>query len=149
MGTLNALLDLARQRAVELELPYQGALTPAEAYEVWKQAPGAKLVDLRSRAELEFVGQVPGAIAIEWESWPSGQLNNRFMMQLRQQVSAESLVLFICRSGRRSDEAARLAVRSGYNCYNVLEGFEGVRDANNQRGHIGGWKLAGLPWEQE
>ncbi|MDR0715987.1 MAG: rhodanese-like domain-containing protein [Azoarcus sp.] len=150
MGTLNALLDLARQRAIELELSYQGALTPAEAYQIWQLAPGAKLVDTRTRAELEWVGRIPGAIHIEWELWPSGQVNNRFMMQLRQQVSPESLVMFICRSGRRSDETASLAARSGYNnCYNVLEGFEGSLDANNQRGHIGGWKLAGLPWEQE
>ncbi|MDR2032724.1 MAG: rhodanese-like domain-containing protein [Azoarcus sp.] len=149
MGTLNALLDLARQRAIELELPYQGALTPAEAYQVWQLAPGSKLIDIRTHAELEWVGRIPGTIDIEWEQWPSGQVNNRFMMQLRQQVSPEALVMFICRSGRRSDETARLAARSGYNnCYNVLEGFEGLLDANGQRGHIGGWKFAGLPWKQ-
>jgi rhodanese-related sulfurtransferase len=64
-------------------------------------------------------------------------------------VDREALVLFLCRSGVRSDNAARVAASAGYsNCYNVLEGFEGDRDANSQRGHIGGWKHAGLPWQQ-
>ena len=150
MGTLTALLDLAHRRAAEFDLPYQGALTPTEAYQVWQLAPGAKLVDVRSRAELHFVGTIPGAVNLEWELWPSGQLNTHFATQLRQTVDPESLVMFICRAGHRSDDAARLAARSGYNnCYNVLEGFEGAHDIRKQRGHIGGWKFASLPWEQE
>lgn len=150
MGTLNALLELAHRRAVDFGLPYQGALTPAEASQVWQRAPGAKLVDIRSRAEQVWVGRIPGTVDLEWAFWPSGQINDRFIMQLRQLVNPEALTMFICRSGMRADEAARLAARNGYNnCYNVLEGFEGALDANNQRGHIGGWKFAGLPWEQE
>jgi rhodanese-related sulfurtransferase len=150
MGTLAALLDLAHRRAVELDLPYQGALTPTEAHRVWKLAPGAKLIDIRTRAELCFVGRIAGTVNLEWELWPGGKTNTHFATQLRQAVDPESLVMFICRSGHRSDNAARLAARSGYNnCYSVLEGFEGALDANKQRGRIGGWKFAGLPWEQE
>lgn len=150
MGTLTALLELAHRRAAELGLPYQGALTPTEAHQVWQLAPGAKLVDIRPRAELHFVGYIPGAVNLEWDFWPGGQINAHFMTQLRQAVDPESLVMFICRAGYRSDEVARLAAYSGYNnCYNVLEGFEGALDINKQRGHIGGWKFANLPWEQE
>jgi len=150
MGTLTALLDLAHRRAIELELPYQGALTPAEAHQVWQLAPGAKLVDVRTHAELHFVGHIPGTINLEWKLWPSWQTNDHFMTQLLQAVDPESLVMFICRAGQRADAAARLATQSGYNnCYNVLEGFEGAPDANKQRGRIGGWKFANLPWEQE
>jgi len=150
MGTLTALLDLAHRRAHELDLPYQGALTPAEAHQVWQLAPGAKLVDVRSRAELHFVGHIPGAVNLEWSLWPSGQTNASFLTQLRQAIDPESLVMFICRSGHRSDTAARMATMAGYNnCYNILEGFEGALDANKQRGRIGGWKFANLPWEQE
>jgi rhodanese-related sulfurtransferase len=150
MGTLAALLDLAHRRAVELDLPYQGALTPAEAHRVWQLAPGAKLVDIRTRAELHFVGRIPDTVNLEWEPWPGGKINAHFVAQLRQAVDPQSLVMFICRAGHRSDAAARLAACSGYsNCYNVLEGFEGVPDAKKQRGHIGGWKFANLPWEQE
>ncbi|HQZ01192.1 MAG TPA: rhodanese-like domain-containing protein [Thauera sp.] len=149
MGTLSDLLMLARQRAATLELPYQGALTPAETWQVLQLAPGARLVDVRSRAELDWVGRVPDAVEIEWSSWPGMQRNPNFVSQLRHQVDAEALVLFICRSGVRSDGAARVALEAGYsNCYNVLEGFEGDKDANGQRNRIGGWRHAGLPWNQ-
>ena len=149
MGTLSDLLSLAHARAENLGLPYPGALTPAETWQVMQLAPGAKLVDVRTRAELDWVGRVPGAVEIEWKSYPSMQENPNFLAQLKHQVDPEALVLFICRSGVRSDSAARLATSAGYaNCYNVLEGFEGDKDANNQRNRIGGWRLASLPWYQ-
>ncbi|MBN8443648.1 MAG: rhodanese-like domain-containing protein [Thauera sp.] len=149
MGTLSDLLTLAHQRASTLDLPYQGALTPAEAWQVWQLAPGAKLVDVRTRAEWDWVGRVPGAVEIEWNTYPGGQPNPGFVTQLKHQVDPEALVLFLCRSGGRSDGAARAACAAGYsNCYNVLEGFEGDRDANGQRNRIGGWRHAGLPWQQ-
>lgn len=149
MGTLSDLLTLAAKRAQQLKLPYQGALTPQEAWQVWQHAPGAKLVDVRTRAEWEWVGRVPGAVEIEWQSWPGAQPNPNFIAQLRQQVDPEALVMFLCRSGARSDAAARAASGAGYaNCYNILEGFEGDRDANGQRNRIGGWRHAGLPWFQ-
>lgn len=149
MGTLSDLLSLAHERAKTLSLPYQGALTPAESWQVMQLAPGAKLVDVRTRAELDWVGRVPGAVEIEWKSYPSMQENPNFLAQLKHQVDPEALVLFLCRSGARSDSAARLASANGYaNCYNVLEGFEGDRDANHQRNRVGGWRHAGLPWSQ-
>ncbi|THF61247.1 rhodanese-like domain-containing protein [Pseudothauera rhizosphaerae] len=149
MGTLSDLLGLAQQRAQDRKLPYQGALTPQEAWQVWQAAPGAKLVDVRTRAEWDWVGHIPGAVEIEWNTWPGAQPNPNFLTQLRQQVDPEALVLFVCRSGIRSDAAARAASGAGYNnCYNVLEGFEGDKDANGQRGKVGGWRHAGLPWHQ-
>jgi rhodanese-related sulfurtransferase len=149
MGTLSDLLRLAEQRAQDMKLPYQGALTPQEAHQVWQLAPGAKLVDVRSRAEWDWVGRVPNAVEIEWLSWPGSQSNPNFVAQLRHQVDPEALVMFMCRSGARSDAAARAASAAGYsNCYNVLEGFEGDRDANGHRNRIGGWRHAGLPWQQ-
>jgi hypothetical protein len=33
--------------------------------------------------------------------------------------------------------------------FNVLEGFEGELDAQQQRGHGDGWRLRGLPWVQD
>lgn len=149
MGRLSELLALASARGEKLGLPYSGALTPREAYEVWQLATGARLVDLRTRAELDWVGRVPGAIEIEWLFWPEGDRNPNFLAQLRHQVDPEALVLLLCRSGARSHQAALLAQQAGYGtCYNVLEGFEGDRDAKGQRGHIGGWRHAGLPWVQ-
>ena len=74
-------------------------------------------------------------------------MNVNFLAQLRQQVDHEALVLFLCRSGVRSHHAAALATANGWtSCYNVLEGFEGDKDANGQRGKTSGWRFAGLPW---
>ena len=147
MGKLNDILTLARERAERLELPYSGALTPEEAWEVWQSAAAAKLVDIRTRAEWDWVGRIPGAIEIEWQTYPDGAPNPDFLTQLSRQVDPEATLLLICRSGVRSHHAACLASDAGYTeCYNVLEGFEGSLDANGQRGHVGGWRLAGLPW---
>ncbi len=149
MGKLTDILALARQRGEDLQVPYEGALTPAEAAEVWQMAPGAQLVDVRTRAEWDWVGRIPGAVEIEWMSYPGNQPNPHFLAQLKKQVDPESLVMFICRSGQRSSNAARVATEAGYTeCYNVLEGFEGDKDANGQRNRVGGWRKAGLPWQQ-
>lgn len=147
MGKLTDLLNLAQARASEFKLPYAGALTPQEASAVWRLAPGAKLVDVRTRAEWDWVGRIPDALEIEWMSYPGNRANPHFLAQLKQQVDPEALVLFLCRSGARSHNAAALAAQAGYSeCYNVLEGFEGDKDANGQRGKLGGWRHAGLPW---
>lgn len=149
METLTEILDRAQQRAKEMDLPYQGAVLPAEALTLLQEAPGAKLVDVRSRAELDWVGRIPGAIEIEWQSYPGMRYNADFMNYLFSEVDKESLVMFICRSGSRSNQAAASAADLGYaNCYNVLEGFEGDKDAAGHRGTKGGWKAAGLPWVQ-
>lgn len=149
MSKISEVLKIAQQRAKDMSLPYEGALLPAEAYQILQDAPAAKLVDVRTRAEWEWVGFIPGSVQIEWQSYPGGQANERFMDALKQQVDHESLVMFLCRSGARSHAAAAMATQSGYlDCYNVLQGFEGDKDANGHRNSIGGWRAAGLPWKQ-
>lgn len=146
---ITEVLKTARERAQKMGLPYEGALLPAEAYEIWKSAPGARLVDVRTRAELDWVGRIPGAVEIELLSYPGSRPNPSFMAELGQQVDKEALVMFLCRSGGRSHNAALLAMQAGYTeCYNVLEGFEGDKDAQGHRSTRGGWKAAGLPWVQ-
>ncbi|MFC5299881.1 rhodanese-like domain-containing protein [Azospira restricta] len=147
MGRLSEILQLARARAEAQQLPYAGALTPQEAHEVLQLAPGARLVDVRTRAEWVWVGRIPGAVEIEWQNWPEGATNPNFLAQLRQQVDREVPALFMCRSGVRSHKAAELAAANGWSeSYNILEGFEGDRDAAGRRGNVGGWRKAGLPW---
>ena len=149
MGKLTEILSLARQRGEALGLPYAGALTPPEAYELLQLAPGAKLVDVRTRAEWDWVGRVSGAVEIEWNQYPGGVRNPNFLAELKRQVDPEAMVMFLCRSGVRSDGAARLATEAGYSaCFNILEGFEGDKDANGHRNTVGGWRKAGLPWIQ-
>lgn len=149
MGRLTDILQLAQSRARDLNLPYEGALTPKEADEVLRLAPGSRLIDVRTRAELDWVGRIPGAIEIEWQTYPGKHANPHFLVQLKHAVDHESLLLFICRSGNRSSAAAKAATEAGLpDCYNVLEGFEGDKDVSAQRGQVGGWRLAGLPWLQ-
>ncbi|MDH4284670.1 MAG: rhodanese-like domain-containing protein, partial [Gallionellaceae bacterium] len=113
MGKITEILNAAQQRAKELNLPYEGALMPDEAYEIWQSAPGAKLVDVRTRAELDWVGRILGAVEVEWLTYPGMKLNPHFMAQFEQMVDKEALVLFICRSGQRSHSAAILATQAG------------------------------------
>lgn len=147
MSSLNEILAEAQSRAQQAGLPYEGAVTPQQAQQILQHAPAAKLVDVRSRPELDLVGRIPGAIHIEWAFYPDWKPNPDFAAQLKMQVDAESLVLFICRTGGRSNNAAAAAHALGYNeVYNVLQGFEGDANAEKQRGKINGWKAAGLPW---
>jgi len=149
MGKISSILQAAQQRAEELNLPYEGAIYPKESYEILQSAPGAVLVDVRSRAELDWVGVVPGATVIEWAIYPGMAVNPHFIAQLEQQIDKEALVIFFCRSGVRSHHAAVAATNAGYSdCYNMLEGFEGDKDASKHRNTIGGWRATGLPWVQ-
>ncbi len=149
MGKITQILQAAQNRAKEMNLPFEGALLPVEAYEIMQSAPGAKLVDVRTRAELDWVGRITGAVEIEWATYPGMKPNAHFIAQLEQMVDKESLVMFICRSGVRSRSAAITATQAGYaDCYNVLEGFEGDKDAAGQRNTLNGWRVCELPWEQ-
>lgn len=149
MKTIADILEKARQRAKEMDLPYKGALLPVEAYQLLMEVTGAQLVDVRSQAELDWVGRIPGAIEIELRAYPNMQPNPDFLDQLSNQLDKASPVMFICRSGARSSHAAMVASQSGFtDCYNVLEGFEGDKDEAGHRGTQSGWKVAGLPWQQ-
>jgi rhodanese-related sulfurtransferase len=57
-------------------------------------------------------------------------------------------LVLLCRSGVRSIAAAQRATELGLQAFNILEGFEGDPDAQAHRGHVGGWRLRGLPWQQ-
>lgn len=149
MGRITQILQTAQNRAKDMNLSYEGALLPDEAYEILQAAPGAKLVDVRTRAELDWVGRIPDAVEIEWATYPGMKPNPHFTAQLEQQVQKEALVLFICRSGARSHHAAIAATQAGYtDCYNVLEGFEGDKNADGRRNTLNGWRICELPWEQ-
>lgn len=147
---ITSILAAAQQRAIDLGLPYSGAVTPAEAGTLLTALPGAKLIDVRTRAEWDYVGRVPGSILVEWNTYPEGLRNPAFLEQLRDAAAdVDAPVLFLCRSGQRSDHAARAAKAAGYSlAFNVLEGFEGDKDASGQRGHLNGWRNARLPWTQ-
>ena len=129
--------------------PDQVFYVSPEQINTWRDQDNAVIVDVRSRAELDFVGRIPGSVEIELKSWPGMKPNPDFIEQLKAAVPATSKVMFICRSGARSHEAATAAQAAGYgSAFNVLEGFEGDRDPAGHRNTVGGWRASGLPWTQ-
>ena len=142
-----AIKKTAAERARLSNLPYAGALVPTEAYALLQA--GAKLVDVRTRPELLYVGAVPGSIPVEWQIYPANTRNPDFLAQLAQAAAPGDTLMFLCRSGVRSHYAAAAATQAGWgDCYNVREGFEGDKDAAQHRSTVGGWRKAGLPWVQ-
>ncbi|MGV8803692.1 MAG: rhodanese-like domain-containing protein [Polaromonas sp.] len=126
---------------------YAGDIPPALAWQ-WVQSGQAVLVDVRTDAEREWVGRVPGAVALAWKQWPGMAMNPDFDAGLKAAAAPGQKIVLLCRSGVRSVAAARRATELGMEAYNILEGFEGDADAQGQRGHRGGWRLQGLPWQQ-
>jgi rhodanese-related sulfurtransferase len=131
-----------------MELGYAGDVAPGEAWQL-VQSGQATLVDVRTADEWHWVGRVPGALHVEWASGRQQVRNEHFLEQLEALVPKDRQVLFLCRSGVRSVAAAKAATHIGYqSAWNILQGFEGPADAQKQRGRIGGWRSAGLPWQQ-
>lgn len=131
-------------------------VTPAQALEALKRDPDAELVDVRTLAELAFVG-VPDLFetgkslhTVEWQQYPKMNVNPGFLEELRAKgLGPEKKLYFLCRSGVRSRAAGRLAVQAGQAAaFNIADGFEGPLDAQGHRGAQAGWKASGLPWKQ-
>jgi rhodanese-related sulfurtransferase len=142
------ILQKARARAEACGLNYAGEVTPREAWEIYTSLPEVRLIDVRTEAEWYWVGVVPGATMIEWKRFPEMSLNPYFLEQLRAAANPDDIVLFLCRAGVRSGETAALAAANGYqHAFNILEGFEGDKDASEQRGKVNGWRAADLPWK--
>jgi rhodanese-related sulfurtransferase len=147
MSDQHEILQLAQQLGAEKGLPYAGAMTPREAFEMLQQNPEFLLIDVRTQAELALVGRVPAALNIEWAFYPGMVQNQDFAKELSDKLNKNQPLIFMCRTGGRSHNAAAVAATLGYTqAYNMLEGFEGEANSLNQRTMINGWKHAGLPW---
>lgn len=151
MTVKDKILDSAKERGQAAQLPYEGALTPQEAFELLQSDPNVKLVDVRTNAERDWIGRVAinenQHVAVQWNLYPGGTPNPDFLPQLEQKAGKNEVLLFLCRSGVRSRHAAKLATENGYtHCFDVMEGFEGDKDAEGHRKTVNGWCKAGLPW---
>lgn len=137
-------------------MTYAGDVDPRDAYDAIKSDPSAVLVDVRTEAELVYVGTPDLSsierplITVEWVRYPHGRRNTEFLADLAAHgVQPDQPVYFLCRSGIRSRFAAELATAAGYSeAYNVANGFEGPIDDGGHRGTVKGWKADGLPWRQ-
>lgn len=152
---LEALARRAAERKMP-QLPHAGDMVSSEAYTFLSLHPEAQLIDVRTTAEWAFVG-TPDLAAIgkaplqlSWRVFPSMQPNPNFVTALKAEGFTPSTpLLFLCRSGGRSLDAALAMAQAGFGqCYNIADGFEGEPDASGHRGVLSGWKAAQLPWRQ-
>jgi rhodanese-related sulfurtransferase len=135
---------------------YAGNVAPATAWKILSENKDAVLIDVRTRAEWNYVG-LPELASIgkqpallEWQVFPSMQQNPEFVAALGNAIAdKDTPLLFLCRSGVRSAAAAKAMTAAGFStCFNVADGFEGPLDAQGKRGSAEGWKATGLPWRQ-
>ena len=135
---------------------YAGDVTPKEAWNILENDVTSILIDCRTDAEWSYVG-APNLskiskkpIKISWKIFPEMDINPKFQTEITVACpDKEAKLLFLCRSGVRSIDAAISATEVGYkNAYNILEGFEGDQDDQGHRGRLGGWRFSGLPWKQ-
>lgn len=147
-GTLEWLNDVAEQAKAD-QLGYAGGVAPQAAWQLVLDGK-AQLVDVRSAEERKFVGHVPNSLHVAWATGTALTRNPRFVRELEAKVAKHSVVLLLCRSGKRSVLAAQAATNAGFTqVFNVLEGFEGEIDAQQHRGVSDGWRHHGLPWIQD
>ncbi len=133
-------------------------LTPTEAYAMLQQESSARLVDVRSTMEFDYVGHPEGALHLPLKEPPDWQTRPNFVANLKERLNSENhavsrleemKLLMLCRSGKRSEQAAELLQDAGFEqVYNIVEGFEGDLDSDGHRSTINGWRFHGLPWVQ-
>ena len=147
---LPPVLASIKADAAASQLPYAGGVAPAVAWELFSTRD-VLLVDVRTGEERKFVGHVPDSLHVPWATGTALTRNPRFARELESKIGGkDSVVLLLCRSGKRSALAAGAATKAGLtNVFNVLEGFEGEIDARQQRGKADGWRFHGLPWVQD
>ena len=133
-------------------------ISPLEAWDLLQASENSVVLDVRSTMEFLYVGHPIGAVNVPLKEPPAWETDPEFVVKVRRSLrevrrdagDVEDLtILSICRSGQRSLVAAELLEADGFrHVYNVLEGFEGVRDGENHRNTVNGWRVHGLPWEQ-
>lgn len=120
-------------------------LVSSHAWELLAQDSNAHLVDVRTEEEWNSVG-VPDlsslhkeTVFIPWVKDFKSSINPHFLEELQHNIpNKNNVVLFICRSGGRSADAAEYAHSAGYkSCINVQDGFEGRN----------GWKMSNLAYK--
>lgn len=84
-------------------------ITPKEAHAFLQANPEALLIDVRSEIEYLFVGHPVGAIHVSWNDGPEWEVNPHFVGEVRKLAGngGGRPILLICRSGNRSEVAAR------------------------------------------
>lgn len=143
-------------------------LTAKDAYKLKSENPDVLFVDVRTRAEVTFLGMpqisdanIPYMMPGDWGNWDEKKKtfklapNSGFLLSMDELLktkgaSKETQIIVMCRSGSRSAKAVNLLTQSGYkNVYSVVDGFEGDKAKSGEligQRVVNGWKNSGLPW---
>lgn len=126
-------------------------LSPRDAWALVQAQADALFVDVRMEIESLYVGRPPGVENIPWYEYPDLTPDpTRFAAAVAREAGRKDrTVVLICRSGKRTLEAAKALEAAGFtDVVNVLHGFEGELDDAFHRSTVSGWRHDGLPWEQ-
>jgi len=143
-------------------------LTAKEAYQMKTKDSHILFLDVRTRAEVAFLGMpkiadfnIPYMMVGDWDTWNDKKKNFKltpnsgFLSTLEDKITAKKLtknsqIILICRSGSRSAKATNLMAQAGYKqVYTVVDGYEGDKAKKGMhKGQrvVNGWKNADLPW---
>ena len=136
-------------------------LLPTEAW-TWLQAETARraaqslepplFVDVRMEIESLYVGRPPGVVHVAWYEYPDLTADPQaFATAVEREAGGDKTrpVLLICRSGKRTLDAAKALETAGFaDVSHVVHGFEGDLSDDFKRSSLNGWRFEGLPWEQ-
>ena len=110
-----------------------------------KNNPKSVLLDVRTKEEWDQIGKPDGDKIGLKTYFLSSQfegriINENFVEEFKNlNISKDYLILIMCGSGNRSQRAAELLTKAGYNCLNVSDGFRGDGEEKI------GWKNNQLP----
>jgi rhodanese-related sulfurtransferase len=111
-----------------------------EAYDMLNTVPDTYIIDVRTRAEYQFVGHPVGAYLFPYMfltknlgkqkdqyAYQFDVENKNFVDEISNIFQKSNNLIIICRDGVRSELAAKALVRAGFNnVYDVADGFEGA-----------------------
>jgi len=116
---------------------------------VLKDPKGVFIVDVRTRAEYEFVGHPDtknGVANIPYMFYEGWTPNKNFVADVEARFKKTDRIILMCRSGQRAHHAARSLMAAGFeDVYYMTDSFEGPKDENGHR-TVSGWKVRNLPY---
>jgi len=142
------------------QTPQNLYLASAEVPAFLKKHKNTLFVDVRTPAEIEYVGysylmdkNIPVHF-VNFTKWNKKKnrfsdtpKNKHFVADIAKALKSKGLtkndnLIVMCRSGSRSAYAARKLFKKGYkNVYTVVDGFEGGKDKKFKQRSVNGWKL--------
>jgi len=127
-------------------------IDPDKAWEMVSECDDCVIVDVRTDMEWKGDG-IPDiskigkeTILLSWRFLPDMSINNDFIDLLLEKVKDKnSKILFLCKKGIRSIDAAAAANSVGYNfCYNIVGGF-GDKNSKSDMESSSCWLGCNLP----